>query len=116
MKKHIKIIASLGLSMPLALTASFQAKSANTSPSSVDVKKSFVETKETSNNMVLNRITGFTIDKQSQYGLGHVDVHNDNQPHTDHHTDRESTNGNHTDSHSDNYGSHTDNHLDTGDD
>lgn len=116
MKKHLKILTALGLSMPLALAASAQASGATTGPSDNFDEGSKLKTHQTSSNLVINRIADFSIEKSSQYDLGHVNVHNDNQPHTDHHTDKVSpVGGNHADYHSDTYGQHTDNHLDTGD-
>lgn len=111
MKKHLKILATLGLTMPLALT-SVQANNVSTTPMGVLGEGTQVETEESEQNMVLNRISDFTLDNQDQVNSGHVNVHNDRQPHTDHHTDRESSTGSHTDTHSDTYGTHTDRHID----
>lgn len=111
MKKHIKILTTLGLTMPLALTTSAQVDRSYSESRSILDDGVQLKTYNSNNNLVLERIADFTIEKPTKYDLGHSDVHNDNQPHSDHHTDS----GSHTDSHSDIYGQHTDNHLDTGD-
>ena len=109
MKKHVKILATLGLTMPLALT-SVQASNISTSPIGILNDGTQVEADEMGNNMVLNRVTNYVVDNQDQYGVDHVNVHND-RPHVDRHTDRTNSAGKYVDSHTDT--DHTDKHLDT---
>lgn len=104
MKKHVKILAALGLAMPLTLSS---AKAENVSvPINSDLQ---IESNETDNNMVVNRISGYAYDNPSQNPYDHVNVHND-RPHVDSHSDREKAGGGHANTHSDR--DHTDNHID----
>ena len=109
MKKHVKILATLGLTMPLALT-SVQAGNGSTAPMRILNEGTHVETDETNNNMVFNRISNFFIGDQDQSGLNHVNIHVDIQE-VDKHTDiGPNGSGNHRDSHSDK--PHRDKHTD----
>ena len=108
MKKHLKILATLGLTMPLALS-SVQANEVSSSPNGMLNSETLIESSKASNNMVLNRISDFTVDKQSQYDLDHVNIHND-RPHVDKHTDRKNAVGEHVDTHTDT--EHVDKHID----
>lgn len=89
MKKHVKVLASLGLTMPLTLT-SVQASSELQMPQNLlktGVQSAFVESNEISGNAVLNRISNFAVDEQGPINSGHVNVHNDNKKEGDQHTD-----------------------------
>lgn len=108
MKKHVKILATLGLTMPLALS-SVQASDVSTSPSSMLNAETQIENIESSNNMVLNRISDFSVDNQDQNGSDYVNIHND-KPYVDTYTDRTNSAGNHVAVHTDK--DHVDNHID----
>lgn len=105
MKKHVKILAALGLVMPLSLSSA-QAEGAS-APHYHDAQ---VESDGADNNMVINRISDYAYNNQSQHPYDHVNIHND-RPHVDTHSDREKAGGGHANTHSDR--DHTDNHIDS---